>query len=302
MEYGDAQRFFLQAMMQKGILNTKQVRDLFKFAIHKFDTQIEDGQLGTFVRTIDDKIKPLGMKIKSWSDEDSMRAQNNYVLCCTVQRSTEAFPMLTSRAMHDFDKKDIEFIKLMMNHILTSPTKQLSRQEALNLTREIKTPGKSMSMAEAEKSIEAFVAKKWLKFCPRAENIRLSTRFLAEMENYLNGLRAEAEAEAAEDEEAAEGHPGLGVGRCPYCPRIVVRWVCCETCQAHYHLSCLAKTAEVMGSSGSNGGQVGKCKECKSAINLQGYAKASRSSQSQRAPAPTQRKRTRMLADSDDSE
>ena len=103
-------------------------------------------------------------------DEDTSRkaeaASTFYVLCCVTERSSEDFPEQTRKALYDFNEKEVEYIKLVMEAILTRPEgKELPTNEALNLTSELKV-GK-LSMQAAEKAIELFVAKKWLKFCPR---------------------------------------------------------------------------------------------------------------------------------------
>ena len=96
---------------------------------------------------------------------------------------------MANKAMPDFAPREVEFLRLIMKRILLSDEsdKQIRRQEALNLTLELSGPNR-MSMADAEKSIMMFRARKWIKFCPRDENIRLSARFLAEMQSLFSSM------------------------------------------------------------------------------------------------------------------
>ena len=57
-----------------------------------------------------------------------------YVLTCTTDRSTKEYPELTSKAMHDFKPKEIEYIKVLMNKILQSEDKEITITSAINST------------------------------------------------------------------------------------------------------------------------------------------------------------------------
>ena len=85
-EYGDCHRFFLQEMMSVGILGTYQVQDLFDRSHKAFDE--EKGELLPFIKAIQAKIRPMGMMIRKWTDEDGWRKNKNtyYVLTCTTGR------------------------------------------------------------------------------------------------------------------------------------------------------------------------------------------------------------------------
>jgi len=270
MEYGDCQRFFLQALMSKGVLSASQVIKVIQHGVKEYKGTVNVNsveELKAFFVSINRKLAPLNMKIKRWCDEDYKNSETSYVLCCTVDRFAGDYPQFAGKFMHDFKEREIDYFKLLINDILTSESKELSLQHALNLTRDVAS-GAFMSMREGQKAIKAFVAKKWLKCCPRNQHVRLSVRFLAVMESYLNNLRMEAEAE--EDEDLAAVHPGLGVGRCPICHKIVVRSVSCEQdrCQAQYHLSCIASRA-INQDTQELGSTIGQCIKCHKTIILQ---------------------------------
>ena len=160
--------------------------------------------------------------------------------------------------MYDFKEKDVEYIKILMNNILLSDDKELGIQEALNLSREVKV-GK-LTMQEAEKTINLFVEKKWLKFSEGDTHIRLSARFLAEMESYLITLGRDADG---------DDHPGTGVHQCDLCSQLLIRALTCENqvCRATYHRFCIAKSAVAKESQNSTS-LIAKCSECKGRVIL----------------------------------
>jgi len=256
-EYGDCHRFFLQEMMSVGILGTYQVQDLFDRSHKAFDE--EKGELLPFIKAIQAKIRPMGMMIRKWTDEDGWRKNKNtyYVLTCTTERSNVEFPMLANRAMPDFTPAEIVFMKQMVDEILLSDLKEISRQAALLIVPRVKAAlsgNKQFTMSEAEKSISAFVSRKWLKFDSEKKNIRLTPRFLAEMQTYLHKLRSQAEE--LEDED----HPGAGVKVCPApgCNQIVIRSFQCDRCKEHFHLYCVADQQ------GTGKETRGRCPKCQS--------------------------------------
>merc|ERR1719312_1787313 len=132
-DYGNCHRFFVQELMSVGVLDSYQVRDLFNEAQKCFNKDFGKDSLGAFIKTVKNKLMPLGMEVKKWLDEDTWkkgRAKATfYVLACTSDRSSHEFPLLTKHAMHEFSAKDVEFIKVLVNRILVSDKKEISRQE-----------------------------------------------------------------------------------------------------------------------------------------------------------------------------
>ena len=101
---------------------------------------------------------------------------------------------MANRAMPDFTPAEIVFMKQMVDEILLSDLKEISRQAALLIVPRVKAAlsgNKQFTMSEAEKSISAFVSRKWLKFDSEKKNIRLTPRFIAEMQTYLHKLRSQ---------------------------------------------------------------------------------------------------------------
>ena len=67
-DYGDCHRYFLQTLMSRGILSGAEVKKLLEYSVKAFDIDMDvndNQQLGLFVRTIDSRVKPLHMKVKS---------------------------------------------------------------------------------------------------------------------------------------------------------------------------------------------------------------------------------------------
>jgi len=233
-DYGDVHRFFLQELMAVGIMDSYGVKDTIQKCHQALNLDYPD--IARFIKILQDKLKPSGFSIKKAINEDCSkkgRAKDSfYVLTVLTERTATDFPILTSKAMPDFSPKEVEYIKVIMNKVLMSDDKEISRQEALNATLEMPSHCK-MSMTEAEASVDRFRARHWLRFDRDQESIHLAPRFLAEMEPYLLNLHAKArEAEYDEDD------PGNGVDLCKLCHRMVIRSWECEKCNGLFHKYC----------------------------------------------------------------
>jgi len=264
-DYGNCHRYFVQEMMAVGMLDSTDVKKLFKQSCQMFpEGQAWDGDrdLLTFIKAVTNKLKPLGMQLKKQISEDAHKKGQSkntfYVLTCTTDRSTKEYPELTSKAMHDFKPKEIEYIKVLMNNILQSEDKEITITSAINSTMEM-GPNK-LTMDEAQRALEAFSSKQWLKQSSNGNYIRLSVRFIAEMQSYLLNLRTQAEE--CEDED----HPGWGVNpKCKQkgCNQMVVRGIRCENCPNEtFHYYCLTDP-------NGNGQEThAKCPICKADMDL----------------------------------
>lgn len=292
-DYTDIHRFFLQEMMTVGILDAFDVKNLYASSHKAFNADADERNLHKFIKAIKVKIQPLGMDIRKWHDEDGWKKGRGkttfYVLTCSTERSCAEFPLLASKAMPDFTPKEVEYLKLIMRNILTSDQREIRRQEALNLTLELSGTNR-LSMSDAEKTILAFKARKWVKFCPRQENIRLTARFLAEMQSYLLNLRNKA-LEAEDDD-----HPGAGVNICPAtgCNLLVIRGYSCGSCDKTFHLYC------VTDQDGTGQETHGRCPKCQVPMELRGGGggQSSSSSRGHRQQEPVKRKRISRMASS----
>lgn len=252
------------------MLDSKDVKKLFKQSCQMFpdgqdwaDPDRDSGDMQTFIKAVTNKLKPLGMQLKKQISEDAHKKGQSkntfYVLTCTTERSCEEYPELTSKAMHDFKPKEVEYIKVLMNKILQSEDKQITITSAINSTMEIMGPNK-LTMDEAQGALDAFLCKQWLKRSSNGNYIRLSVRFIAEMQSYLLNLRTQAEECEEED------HPGWGVNpKCKQkgCNQMVVKGIRCENCPNEtFHRYCLTDP------NGTGQETHAKCPICKADIEL----------------------------------
>lgn len=125
----------------------------------------------------------LPFKIVKAIDEDFRIRKNHYVLVNRLDRSSDS-TQLTKKAMVDFSPAELEYLKLIMEEIVESEEREIGHTKALNLTRNVKT--KSMKPNDGQNVLSKFVDRLWLKKNSERNTIRLSTRFIAEMEPYLD--------------------------------------------------------------------------------------------------------------------
>ena len=85
--------------------------------------------------------------------------------------------------MVTFAPFELEYLKIIVKYIMESEAKEISQTHALHKIGEVTT--KKLTQTEAEKILQKFNEHQWLRFSPDKPNIRLSTRFIAEMEPFL---------------------------------------------------------------------------------------------------------------------
>ena len=84
--------------------------------------------------------------------------------------------------MVTFLPHEIEFLQLLVHAILDEPMREIEQTPALNISKKVKK--KKVTLEEANEILEKFIEHKWL-ILSRESNIRLSTRFIYEMEPFL---------------------------------------------------------------------------------------------------------------------
>ena len=97
--------------------------------------------------------------------------------------------------------------------------RELQQNAALNLSKKVKK--KKVTLSQSETTIEKFIEYKWLIYS-KVKDIRLSTRFIYEMEPFLNNE-----------------YRNLNLN-CSYCRKIVIRSVICpnKKCDSQFHVYC----------------------------------------------------------------
>ncbi|KAK3091227.1 hypothetical protein FSP39_018110 [Pinctada imbricata] len=208
----DCHKLFLQSFMSRGILEAKEVKQLFRTVCLKYQENLPESEeerlrlLPAFVRTINDNVKPFHMEIKKGiSEEDGI---SYYCLVNTTQSSYCKFSS-------DYSANELEFYKKLIEVIVNSEDGQVSSTDALNLTSTLKE--KKMSKDAAQQLLKRLENDKWIKMS--RGKICLATRSLLEMEMYI--------LDTYKDD----------VDKCETCNKLCIKGDSCPSCgtKLHYH-------------------------------------------------------------------
>jgi len=240
--YEDEHRFFVQGIMCKGVLNSKEVNLLHEKALRKCGIEVPEKRkdqqdlLLANIKTINEELDTVGLTIRKGVDEDT--GESYFMLINTQNRMVGQNKDLACKVQTQWSAAELDFLRLLATEILQSEEKSISSRLALNLMDQV-GGGKKLSMSEAEKTINRLIQAKWLKTVDG--DIALDVRFLGEMEPWMMDVMG-------------------GVAKCQICRKVVVRGIYC-TCEDSiaWHKYCLAKQ--------SKAGVTTKCKKCKDIIH-----------------------------------
>lgn len=240
--YEDEHRFFVQGIMYKGVLNSREVNLLHEKALRKCGIEVPEKRkdqqdlLLANIKTINEELDTVGLTIRKGVDEDT--GESYFMLINTQNRMVGQNKDLACKVQTQWSAAELDFLRLLATEILQSEEKSISSRLALNLMDQV-GGGKKLSMSEAEKTINRLIQAKWLKTVDG--DIALDVRFLGEMEPWMMDVMG-------------------GVAKCQICRKVVVRGIYC-TCEDSiaWHKYCLAKQ--------SKAGVTTKCKKCKEVIH-----------------------------------
>ena len=139
--------------------------------------------------------------------------------------------------MVTFSTVELDYLKILVKHIMASETKEITQTFALNRIGDLNP--KKLTQQEAEKVLHKYNDHQWLRFSDDKPNIRLSTRFVTEMEPYLRDVYKDI------------------IVDCAFCHKLVIQSIKCENCDTYYHLYCVMACADRASDNNV------KCKECK---------------------------------------
>ena len=189
-KYSDEHRIFLQGMMCRGVLDTKEVNDLLQRTLKSCNTDIPDKKseclalIQDMVVTINGEISKLGLIIRKGQDEDT--GKPCFMLINTSNRIVGGSKDLGTRAQSQWAAQELEYLRQVATEILQTENKVISNREALQLTDQVgKNGGKRMTMEAAEMTINKLMAARWLKTVEGNSKLALDVRFIGEMESWM---------------------------------------------------------------------------------------------------------------------
>jgi len=239
MEYGDEHRIFLQGIMVAGILKGNEMWELIDVALKRIGYMLPDDKMAKhrylkdFVKCINEEIERINLKVENISDEESKRKSNLMIL---VNRNS-SYGM---NAMVSYTKVEIDYLKIVVQNIMESDDKEISLIYALNRVNELQ--GKRFSQGDAEDFLNRLYKDHWIRYTAGNDGIKLSPRFVKEMEPYLKDVYEDY------------------IGECVACQKFVMKSINCENCDGKYHWYCTTMMAD------RSNDNVARCHKCNTAL------------------------------------
>lgn len=209
-EYGDAHRYFAQALLSRPVLTQPELAELFRESCERAGLEAPADQLKVFVRAVNEQLRTLGLELaKGRSERDG---HIDHALICTAEddepTGSAAYP-----------EPQLRFMQAVVREIATSVRGDISSTAALHLRDGLP---KRLSLAEAEAMLQQLVDDRWLERT-KDGRVALDTRAIMELKPYLTR------------------HFGGYVTKCPHCNHVAVRGACCQQCDdpAKHHYPCL---------------------------------------------------------------
>ena len=211
--YEDEHRIFLQGLMCKGVLNSKEVNALHEKTLNVCKIDIPEKRkerqdlLAKNIQTINDQLEHVGLVIRKGVDEDT--GESCFMLVNTQNRMVGGSRDLGACVQVQWSAQELEYLRLVATEILQSEKKTITSREALHLTDQVgQGGGKKLSMEDAEGTINRLIAARWIKAVEDNREIALDVRFLGEMESWMVEVVG-------------------GVAKCQTCRKVVVRGEYC---------------------------------------------------------------------------
>ena len=166
-EYNNAHKTFLQAIMNKGIINKSD--ELKKF---NFGDNVDE-----YIRAINEKIHGFHFKIKEAKREDT--GDDVFVLVSLAENDLNRLVIGA-----DFSRQEVEMFKKILELVVYADHEEYvgmaSTIDVLNLADAI---APKISKTEAKRILDQFVEEQW--FYLNNGMVTLSPRTILELENYI---------------------------------------------------------------------------------------------------------------------
>ena len=245
-DYGNTHKIFLQGIMCRGILSSTEMNNLYDLSLKRCNIEPlpkkdprRINNLARFIHSINDKLDVLNLKLVKTFDEESPK-KLSYLVLANKKDSSDEPSKLTMKSMVTFSQVELSYLKILIKNIMECDAKEITQTCALNRISDLPSSMKKLSQQEAERVLEKFKEHRWLRYAdhPDKPNIRLGTRLIVEMTQYLKEVFSDI------------------VYDCRLCNNLVIQSVQCQNCQTNYHLYCV--NAEIQ----KNAEKLMPCKEC----------------------------------------
>lgn len=210
-EYTDAHKYFLQAMMQKGVVTEQECKALLVESCETVGDDATEYKLNSVIALINKKIQPFHLEIRKGINEDD--GLDIYALISITDHDINHLAIGGY-----FSKTEIEIFRRMVDLIVGSPDGVVSSTEVLNITEDLGQ--KTISKADVELLISKLVKQQWI-----GENdgiVFLTARSVLELEPYL------------------KNQPQDIIVYCCICKNMVLRGLRCSSCRSKIHNYCAA--------------------------------------------------------------
>ncbi|XP_076086276.1 non-structural maintenance of chromosomes element 1 homolog isoform X1 [Mytilus galloprovincialis] len=218
MSMKDSHKLFLQSFMSRGLLDAKEVRQLYRTCCLKFNEKYAEKEedqkahLLEFVRTINRNIQPFHMEIKKGVSEEE--GKSFYCLVCTSDTSI-------TKLASDYTQPEMEFFKRLIESIIDSDNGEIGSTSAINSVDKLEKVNKKLSKQDAQTLLERLEAQKWIEIS--RGRVSLATRALLELEQYI-----------------LEVYSNI-TDKCNVCKRLCVKGQSCDSCNTKLHFHCATR-------------------------------------------------------------
>ena len=230
MVLSDAQQYFLQVMMNKGVIDQYNFKRLFgnvakKFELH-FDEKQTKAYYSTFLKEINEVIRNFNMEIKAGMCEISGIS----FYCFTRQSDASGIGKLSTL----YTPVELKIFKKILVLIMESDDGYMERSTLMNQIicddsdQTLTQSARSLTTRDIRLVVDKFVHDYWLAEVPNQNGmLTLHGRALIELQDYLTELFEENI-----------------LNTCLLCSKIVLCGVSCDHCSIKLHYYCGKKYFE----------------------------------------------------------
>lgn len=228
LKLSDAQQYFLQIMLNKGVIDQNSFKNIFCGVLNKFEIPFNETQLKhfyvSFLREINDAIKNFSMEIRSGVCE--ITGMSFY--CLIRQSDSSGIGKMSSL----YSPVELKLFKKILALIIESDEGYVDFNYILNQIVEdnetLSQTNKLPTNKEIRLSIEKFIQDNWLiEVFNKPNMITLHGRAMIELSQYMTEVF---------DNEV--------LNKCSLCKSLLLNGVSCNSCSIKLHRHCSRKFFE----------------------------------------------------------